>query len=168
MKVLVVFGTRPEAIKMCPLILELKKNTSIETIVCLTGQHREMVNPIMEAFGVSVNYNLDIMRARQTLSMITSNILNGMDSLLEEIKPDIILVHGDTTSSFAAGLAGLYHNILVGHVEAGLRTYNIKSPYPEEFNRQTVDLFSNICFAPTELAKSNLLSEGKKTCSIRR
>lgn len=161
MKVLTVFGTRPEAIKMCPLVLELKKHSDIETIVCLTGQHKEMLNQVMEAFDVEADYNLSIMKNGQTLSMITSEVIHGMDKILLDENPDVVLVHGDTTTSFAAGLVAFYHNIPVGHVEAGLRTYDIYAPYPEEFNRQAVDIFAKFYFVPTELSKQNLLREGK-------
>lgn len=166
MKIITIFGTRPEAIKMCPLILQLKKTNQIECIVCLTGQHREMLNQVMDVFQVQADYNLDIMREIQTLSSITVDVLNKLDAILEQEVPDLILVHGDTTTSFAASLAGFYRNIPVGHVEAGLRTYNLYSPYPEEFNRQAVDLVSNIFFAPTQMAKENLLKEGKKEESV--
>ncbi len=162
MKILTVFGTRPEAIKMCPLILQLKKTEGIECVVCLTGQHREMLNQVMDIFKIRADYNLDIMQQNQTLASITENVLNKLDNVLETEKPDLILVHGDTTTSFAAALAGFYRNIPVGHVEAGLRTYNMYAPYPEEFNRQAVDLVADLYFAPTERARQNLLKEGKK------
>jgi len=162
MKIVTVFGTRPEAIKMCPLILQLKKTESVECVVCLTGQHREMLNQVMDIFKIQADYNLDIMRQNQTLASITENVLNKLDNVLETEKPDLILVHGDTTTSFAAALAGFYRNIPVGHVEAGLRTYNMYAPYPEEFNRQAVDLIADLYFAPTERARQNLLKEGKK------
>lgn len=162
MKVITIFGTRPEAIKMCPLILQMKKTRQIDSIVCLTGQHREMLNQVMDVFAIHEDYNLDIMRENQTLSSITTDIINKLGEVLEAEKPDLILVHGDTTTSFAAGLVGFYHNIPVGHVEAGLRTYNMASPYPEEFNRQAVDLIADFYFAPTNQAKQNLLKEGKK------
>lgn len=156
-----VFGTRPEAIKMCPLILELHRYREIETKVCVTGQHKEMLAQVMDAFGIKADYNLSVMRDEQTLSMITSSILLGIDRLLEREKPDIVLVHGDTTTSFAAGLSAFYHQIPVGHVEAGLRTYNMQSPFPEEFNRQAVDIFSDLYFASTNKAREQLISEGK-------
>lgn len=161
MKVMTVFGTRPEAIKMCPLILELKKCEDIETIVCLTGQHKEMLDQVMEVFEVRADYNLAIMKTGQSLSKITSSVLSGMDEILSKVNPDIVLVHGDTTTSFVAGLSAFYHSIPVGHVEAGLRTYNLQAPYPEEFNRQAIDIFAKFYFVPTELAKLNLLKEGK-------
>lgn len=166
MKVMVVFGTRPEAIKMCPLVLELKKRSEIETIVCTTGQHKEMLDQVMEVFHVTENYNLSIMEEKQTLSMITSKVLLGIDEILKTEKPDIMLVHGDTTTSFAASLSAFYHQISVGHVEAGLRTYDLYSPFPEEFNRQAVDIVSDLYFAPTELAKKQLLREGKSDKNI--
>lgn len=160
-KVLVVFGTRPEAIKMCPLILELKKEESIDTIVCLTGQHKEMLDQVMDTFEIQSDYNLSIMKDKQTLNMITSSILVGMDEILTKEMPDIVLVHGDTTTSFAAALAAFYRSIPIGHVEAGLRTYNLNSPFPEEFNRQSVDIICDLYFAPTEASRQNLILEGK-------
>lgn len=161
MKVVAVYGTRPEAIKMCPLILELKKRESIKCIVCLTGQHREMLDQVNELFDIKADYDLDIMKEGQTLSDITSNVLLGLTFVLDKEKPDIVLVHGDTTTSFASALAAFYKNIPVGHVEAGLRTYNMQAPFPEEFNRQVVDLICDYYFAPTEMAKKQLLAEGK-------
>lgn len=166
MKVMTVFGTRPEAIKMCPLIIELKKHGNIETLSCLTGQHKEMLNQVMDVFGIEADYNLSVMKNKQTLSMITSAVVHGFDKILQREKPDVVLVHGDTTTSFAAGLVSFYHQIPIGHVEAGLRTYNLKSPYPEEFNRQAVDALSEFYFAPTEQAKENLLREGKAESKI--
>lgn len=161
MKVIVVFGTRPEAIKMCPVIKALKNRNSIECKVCLTGQHKEMLEQVMQVFEIEADYNLNIMQPKQTLSMITANIIQKMDEILELEKPDCVLVHGDTSSSFSAALSAFYHHIPIGHVEAGLRTYNMQSPYPEEFNRQAVDLISDLYFAPTQLAKDQLLKEGK-------
>ena len=161
MKVMTVFGTRPEAIKMCPLITELKKRMDIETVVCLTGQHKEMLDQVMDVFGIEADYNMSVMKDKQTLSMITSAVIRGFDEILQKEKPDVVLVHGDTTTSFAAGLVSFYHQIPVGHIEAGLRTYNLQSPYPEEFNRQAADIFSEFYFVPTERAKENLLREGK-------
>lgn len=161
-KVLVVFGTRPEAIKMCPLVKELRTKTSIQTVICVTGQHREMLAQVMEAFQLKADYNLDIMKPRQTLSGITVDILTRIEKVVKIETPDLILVHGDTSTSFVAALTGFYAGIPVGHVEAGLRTYNIWSPYPEEFNRQAVDLITEMYFAPTETAKDNLLKEGKR------
>ena len=159
---MLVFGTRPEAIKMCPLVNELKTREKIKTIVCVTGQHRQMLDQVLEAFGVIPEYNLSIMKDKQTLFDITINILNGIKNILEEVKPDIVLVHGDTSTTFVTALACFYLQIPVGHVEAGLRTYDIYSPYPEEFNRQAVSIISQYNFAPTELSKQNLLKEGKK------
>ena len=141
-KVMLVFGTRPEAIKMCPLVKELKKRTSIKTIVCVTGQHRQMLNQVLDAFQVVPDYNLSIMQERQTLFDITTGILNGIKSVLEDVHPDIVLVHGDTSTTFVTALACFYMRIPVGHVEAGLRTHDIYSPYPEEFNRQAVSIIS--------------------------
>lgn len=160
MKVLVVFGTRPEAIKMCPLILEMKNHPEIETVICLTGQHKEMLKQVMDVFNISETYNLDIMKNRQTLTSITASILEKLEPILLKEKPDIILVHGDTTTSFAAALAAFYQKIPVGHVEAGLRTHDIYSPFPEEMNRLLTDRISSIYFAPTEQNKKNLLKEG--------
>ncbi len=165
-KILTVFGTRPEAIKMCPLILELKKSAELECIVCLTGQHREMLMQVMNIFKIQYDYNLDIMEQNQSLSRITVNVLNKLGEVLETENPDLILVHGDTSTSFAAALAGFYRGIPVGHVEAGLRTYNMYSPYPEEFNRQAVDLVAQLYFAPTEQSRQNLLKEGKDSDKI--
>ena len=162
MKVVIVFGTRPEALKMCPLILQLKKVKQIECIICLTGQHREMLNQIMDFFDIHANYNLNIMRTNQTLTDVTVEVLNKLDPILEKEKPDLLLVHGDTSTSFAASLAGFYRNIIIGHIEAGLRTYDMCAPYPEEFNRQAVDLISTLYFAPTEQSRQNLLKEGKR------
>lgn len=161
MKIITIFGTRPEAIKMCPLILQLKKTKQFECIVCLTGQHREMLQQVMSLFAIQADYNLDIMRQEQTLSSITVDILNGLGHILDQEQPDLILVHGDTTTSFSAALAGFYRNIPIGHVEAGLRTYRMHSPYPEEFNRQAVDLITEFYFAPTKQAEQNLLKEHK-------
>lgn len=165
-KVMLVFGTRPEAIKMCPLVNELKTRGNIETIVCVTGQHRQMLDQVLEVFDVVPDYDLSIMKEKQTLFDITTNILNDIRKVLEEVRPDIVLVHGDTSTTFVTALACFYLKIPVGHVEAGLRTYNIYSPYPEEFNRQAVGIISNYNFAPTEKAKENLIKEGKKKESI--
>lgn len=160
MKVLMVFGTRPEAIKMCPLVMELKKSDDIECIVCLTGQHKEMLKQVMDAFGVKEDYNLDIMTNRQTLTAITISILQKIEPILITEQPDIVLVHGDTTTSYAAALAAFYQQIPVGHVEAGLRTGDIYSPFPEEMNRLLTDRLSTIFFAPTESNRNNLFKEG--------
>lgn len=160
-KVMLVFGTRPEAIKMCPLVNELKTRKKIETIVCVTGQHRQMLDQVLEAFGVVPNFDLSIMKQGQTLFDITSGILRRIKEVLEDVRPDVVLVHGDTSTTFVTALACFYMQIPVGHVEAGLRTYNIYSPYPEEFNRQAVGIIAKYNFSPTELSKQNLLSEGK-------
>ena len=158
---LIAFGTRPEAIKMCPLVNELKNNPSFNTIVCVTGQHREMLDQVLSAFDVRPDFDLSIMKEGQTLFEITSRTLMRMQDVFDEVKPDVALVHGDTTTSFAVALAAFYKHIPVGHVEAGLRTYNMQSPYPEEFNREAVDLVTRFYFAPTEQARKNLLAEGK-------
>lgn len=165
-KVMLVFGTRPEAIKMCPLVKELKKREELQTIVCVTGQHRQMLDMVLEAFDVTPDYDLSIMKDKQTLFDVTTNILNRIKEVLEKEKPDVVLVHGDTSTTFVTALACFYLQIPVGHVEAGLRTYNIYSPYPEEFNRQAVSIISKFNFAPTELSKQNLLKEGKDPDSI--
>lgn len=165
-KVMLVFGTRPEAIKMCPLVNELKSRDGIETVVCVTGQHRQMLDQVLDAFKVTPDYDLSIMKDKQTLFDITTNILNGIGKVLDEVKPDVVLVHGDTSTTFVTALACFYKQIPVGHVEAGLRTYNIYSPYPEEFNRQAVGIVAKYNFAPTELSKENLLREGKAADSI--
>ena len=165
-RIMVVFGTRPEAIKMCPLVKELKNRKNIETILCVTGQHRQMLDQVLAAFQVKPDYDLSIMKDQQTLFDITTNILNKIKEVLEKVKPDVVLVHGDTSTTFVTALACFYLQIPVGHVEAGLRTYNIYSPYPEEFNRQAVSIISRYNFAPTEMAKNNLLREGKKAETI--
>lgn len=165
-KVMLVFGTRPEAIKMCPLVNELKKRKTIETVVCVTGQHRQMLDQVLAAFHVQPDYDLSIMKDKQTLFDVTTNILMRIKAVLEEVKPDVVLVHGDTSTTFVTALACFYLQIPVGHVEAGLRTYHIYSPYPEEFNRQAVSIIAKYNFAPTELAKQNLLKEGKDPRSI--
>ena len=164
--VMLVFGTRPEAIKMCPLVNELKKRPGIRIVVCVSGQHREMLDAVLRAFDVVPDYDLAIMKNRQTLFDITVNILERIRAVLEEVKPDVVLVHGDTSTTFVTALACFYLQIPVGHVEAGLRTYNIYSPYPEEFNRQAVSIIAGYNFAPTELSRENLLREGKKPESI--
>lgn len=165
-KVMLVFGTRPEAIKMCPLVNELKIRDNFQTIVCVTGQHRQMLDQVLETFQVVPDYDLTIMKTKQTLFDITTGILNGIKSVLDEVKPDVVLVHGDTSTTFVTALACFYLQIPVGHVEAGLRTYNIYSPYPEEFNRQAVSIISQYNFAPTELSKENLIKEGKNPDTI--
>ena len=164
--VMVVFGTRPEAIKMCPLVNELKGRRGLKTVVCVTGQHRQMLDQVLEAFRVTPDFDLSIMKAGQTLFDITTNILNGIGAVLDEVKPDVVLVHGDTSTTFVTALACFYKQIPVGHVEAGLRTYNLYSPYPEEFNRQAVSILAKYNFSPTELSKENLLREGKDPASI--
>lgn len=165
-KILLVFGTRPEAIKMCPLVNELKKHPEFEVKVCVTGQHREMLEQVLRVFDVVPDYDMSIMKSGQTLFDITSLVLLGMKGIIEECKPDVVLVHGDTTTSFAAALASFYLQVPIGHVEAGLRTNNMASPFPEEFNRQTVDLVTTYYFAPTETARQNLLKEGKPDSRI--
>lgn len=165
-KVMLVFGTRPEAIKMCPLVNELKSRIELHTVVCVTGQHRQMLDQVLEVFDVVPDYDLSIMKEKQTLFDVTISILEKIKSVLEKEKPDIVLVHGDTSTTFVTALACFYMQIPVGHVEAGLRTYNIYSPYPEEFNRQAVGIVAKFNFAPTELAKSNLVNEGKNEKSI--
>ena len=165
-KVMIVFGTRPEAIKMCPLVNELKSRENIITKVCVTGQHRQMLDQVLEAFSVEPDYDLSIMKDKQTLFDITTNILNRIREVLENENPDVVLVHGDTSTTFVTALACYYLQIPVGHVEAGLRTYNIYSPYPEEFNREAVGIISQYNFAPTEVSKDNLLREGKRPETI--
>ncbi len=164
--VMLVFGTRPEAIKMCPLVNELKTRKNINTVVCVTGQHRQMLDQVLAAFNVVPDYDLSIMKDKQTLFDITTNILNGIGKILDEVKPDVVLVHGDTSTTFVTALACFYKQINVGHVEAGLRTYDIYSPYPEEFNRQAVGIVAKYNFSPTEMSKNNLLREGKAPESI--
>ncbi|SHH38711.1 non-hydrolyzing UDP-N-acetylglucosamine 2-epimerase [Desulfosporosinus lacus] len=165
-KVMLVFGTRPEAIKMCPLVKELKTRAHINTIVCVTGQHRQMLDQVLDAFHVVPDYDLSIMKDKQTLFDVTTTILNKIKKTLEAEKPDVVLVHGDTSTTFVTALACFYLQIPIGHVEAGLRTYNIYSPYPEEFNRQAVGIIAKFNFAPTELSKQNLINEGKDPIGI--
>ena len=165
-KVMLVFGTRPEAIKMCPLVNELKSRKNIETLVCVTGQHRQMLDQVLDVFNVKPDFDLSIMKEKQTLFDITTNIINGIKPILEQTNPDVVLVHGDTSTTFATALACFYLQIPVGHVEAGLRTYDVYSPWPEEFNRQVVSIVSKYNFAPTELSKNNLVKEGKNLDSI--
>lgn len=165
-KIMLVFGTRPEAIKMCPLVNELKTRENTKTIVCVTGQHRQMLDQVLTAFNVKPDYDLSIMKDKQTLFDVTVNILERIKAVLEIVHPDVVLVHGDTSTTFVTALACFYMQIPVGHVEAGLRTYNIYSPYPEEFNRQAVGIVSQYNFAPTELSKQNLMNEGKKPETI--
>jgi UDP-N-acetylglucosamine 2-epimerase (non-hydrolysing) len=166
-KVMLVFGTRPEAVKMAPLVLELQKRSEqFETIVTVTAQQREMLDQVLTIFGITPDYDLNIMKARQTLTHITTKVMAGLDELYQEVKPDIVLVHGDTTTSFAASLAAYYNQIPVGHVEAGLRTWNKYSPFPEELNRQLTGVIADLHFSPTDQARQNLLDEGKNTESI--
>lgn len=165
-KVMLVFGTRPEAIKMCPLVKELKKRESLNTVVCVTGQHRQMLDQVLSTFAVDPDYDLSIMKSDQTLFDITTNILNGIKKILDIEKPNVVLVHGDTSTTFATTLACYYLKIPVGHVEAGLRTHNIYSPFPEEFNRQAVSIVSEYNFAPTKLAADNLIKEGRNPKNI--
>ena len=159
-KVMLVFGTRPEAIKMCPLVRELQKRAAFQTVVCVTGQHQQMLADVLSTFGVAPDYHLSIMKERQTLFDITVNVLRGMEDILKREQPDMVLVQGDTSTTFAAALACFYCRIPVGHVEAGLRTYQMDSPFPEEFNRQTVSSIAGLHFAPTRYAADNLLREG--------
>ena len=165
-KIMFVFGTRPEAVKMCPLVNELKSRAGVETVVCVTGQHREMLDSVLEIFRVEPQYDLSVMKENQTLSDVTTKILEQICSVLQKEAPDTVLVHGDTTTSFAAALACYYEGISVGHVEAGLRTYCVRSPFPEEFNRQAVSVIADYHFAPTWQAKENLLREGKREETI--
>jgi len=165
-KIMLIFGTRPEAIKMCPVINELKKREGIQVVVTVTAQHRQMLDAVLEVFNVVPDYDLNIMKDRQTLFDITTNVLNGIKEILEKEKPDVVLVHGDTSTTFVAALACFYLQIPVGHVEAGLRTYNIYSPYPEEFNREAVSIISQYNFAPTKLSQENLIKEGKDPSKI--
>lgn len=161
-KIMLAFGTRPEAIKMCPLVKELKaREREFQVVVCVTGQHREMLDQVLDAFSVDPDYDLSIMRQGQTLFDITCGVLNGLKMILDSERPNIVLVHGDTTTSFAAALACFYSHIPIGHVESGLRTWNLQSPWPEEFNRQAVDVMSDYYFAPTQTSKENLLAEKK-------
>ena len=165
-RVMSIFGTRPEAIKMAPIVKELKSRKEIESIVCVTAQHRQMLDQVLKTFDIVPDYDLDIMKQGQTLSDITSRVLTGLEKVIKEAKPDIILVHGDTTTTLAAGMAAFYNNVKIGHVEAGLRTWNLKSPFPEEANRLMVDCISDFYFAPTEQSKQNLLNEAKDETKI--
>ena len=165
-RILAVFGTRPEAVKMCPLVKELKTREGLETAVCVTGQHREMLDGVLRTFGVVPDFDLDIMKDRQTLFDITSGVIDGIRPVFEEVRPDILLVQGDTSTAFAAALAAFYSRIPVGHVEAGLRTYDTSAPWPEEFNRRSIDVISSLCFAPTGRAAGNLLAEGKERSAV--
>lgn len=159
-KVMTIFGTRPEAIKMAPLIKELESRENIECVVCVTAQHREMLDQVLDTFNIKANYDLNIMKAGQTLSEITSRVLIGLEDIIKKEMPNIVLVHGDTTTTFAGALAAFYNQVDIGHVEAGLRTWNKYSPFPEEMNRQMVDRMTDMFFAPTEVSKANLLAEG--------
>lgn len=158
-KVMSIFGTRPEAIKMAPLIKELERRKEIKSIVCVTAQHRQMLDQVLETFKIKPDYDLDIMKQGQSLSEITTRVLNGLEKVIKEVEPDIILIHGDTTTTFAGALAAFYNQVAIGHVEAGLRTYDKYSPFPEEMNRQMVDCMTDMYFAPTELSKQNLLKQ---------
>lgn len=165
-KVMTIFGTRPEAIKMAPVIKEIQFRTEFECIVCVTAQHREMLDQVLEIFGITPDYDLNIMQHGQTLSDITTRALNGLNEIIKTEKPDIVLVHGDTTTTFVGALAAFYNQVAIGHVEAGLRTWNLYSPYPEEANRQMVGILANLHFAPTQIAANNLIKEGKKQNDI--
>ena len=165
-KVMPVFGTRPDAIKMAPLVLELKKRPELETVVCVSGQHRQTLDTVLDIFRIKPDFDLNVMRDRQTLTQITSNILNGMDEVLDKVKPDLVLVHGDTSTAFTAALAAFYHKIKIGHVEAGLRTYDKYSPFPEEMNRRFVGFAADLHFAPTKVNQENLLRESISPDSI--
>ncbi len=165
-RVLSVFGTRPETIKMAPLVKELATRPEIESIVCVTGQHRQMLDQVLTAFDIKPDYDLDIMRDGQTLTDITVRVLEGMNGVIEKVKPDIVLVHGDTSTAFASAMSAFYNRVPIGHVEAGLRTYNKYSPYPEEINRQFIGTVADMNFSPTEKAKQNLISEGKDPATI--
>lgn len=166
MKVMIVFGTRPEAIKMCPVVKELQKHKEIQTVVCVSGQHKEMLQQVLNVFGVVPQYNLEVMKSQQTLFDITILVLGKMKAVLEQENPDLVLVHGDTTTAYAAALASFYLHIPVGHVEAGLRTYDVASPFPEEYNRQSIDSVSHLLFAPTEETRQNLIRENKNADQI--
>ncbi|MCX7695370.1 MAG: UDP-N-acetylglucosamine 2-epimerase (non-hydrolyzing) [Caloramator sp.] len=166
LKVMTIFGTRPEAIKMAPLVKELEKRENIESIVCVTAQHRQMLDQVLDLFEIKPDYDLNIMKDRQTLTSITTGVLEGLDELFKEVKPDIVLVHGDTTTTFAGSLAAFYNKIKIGHVEAGLRTFDKYFPFPEEINRKLTGALSDIHFAPTPTSKQNLLNEGVKEESI--
>ena len=161
LKVMTVFGTRPEAIKMAPLIKELEKRDNIDSIVCVTAQHREMLDQVLEIFNINPDYDLNLMKSNQTLTSITANVLDELNTVINEVKPDIVLVHGDTTTTLSASLVAFYNQCKVGHVEAGLRTYNKYSPYPEEINRQVTGVIADLHFAPTNESKKNLIKEGK-------
>ena len=165
-KVMTIFGTRPEAIKMAPIVKELKSREEVECIVCVTAQHRQMLDQVLEVFNIKPEYDLDIMKQGQTLSDITSRVLLGLEEIIKKERPDIILVHGDTTTTLAGALAAFYNQVKIGHVEAGLRTWNIQSPFPEEANRCMVDCITDFYFAPTQNSKENLIKEGKEEDKI--
>lgn len=165
-KVMTVFGTRPEAIKMAPLVKELKTRKEIETIVCVTAQHRQMLDQVLNVFDITPDYDLNIMKSGQTLTDVTTRVLQGLENIIKEVNPDIVLVHGDTTTTFAASLAAFYNQVSIGHVEAGLRTWNKYSPYPEEMNRQMVGCMTDMHFAPTNMSAQNLINEGKNKDNI--
>ena len=165
-KVLVVMGTRPEAIKLCPLVHELRRRSSIEAVVCSGGQHREMLDGAMKAFAVKADYDLKVMQAGQRITVTTAKLLQGLEEVLERLLPDMVLVQGDTATAFAGALAAFYRRIPIGHVEAGLRTYHIHSPFPEELHREAISLMSDFHFAPTVASKNNLLREGKQEKSV--
>lgn len=165
-KIMTIFGTRPEAIKMAPLVSELKNDPELQPIVVVTAQHREMLDSVLEAFDITPDYDLNIMKQGQTLSEVTSRVLGGLESVIQEAKPDMILVHGDTTTTFAGSLAAFYNEVAIGHVEAGLRTWNKYSPFPEEMNRQMTGVLADLHFSPTDQSKHNLLQENKKDESI--
>ena len=165
-KIMVIFGTRPEAVKMCPLVRELKARAGIQTVVCVTGQHRQMLDQVLEVFSVLPDYDLSIMQEKQTLFDITEKVLLRMQKVLEKERPDVVLVHGDTSTAFASALACFYLGIPVGHVEAGLRTHNLYAPFPEKFNRKVIGIISRYDFAPTAAARENLLQEGKEDSRI--
>ena len=165
-RIMVIMGTRPEAIKLCPLILELKRRKRFEVLVCSTGQHRSMLDGVLRAFSIKPDFDLDVMRTGQTLSSVSARILNGLDEIFTAERPELVIVQGDTTTAFAGALAAFHKRIPLAHVEAGLRTYHIDSPYPEEFHRQVIGLIAKWHFAPTETAQQNLLREGKKKKSV--
>ncbi|WP_390602177.1 non-hydrolyzing UDP-N-acetylglucosamine 2-epimerase, partial [Staphylococcus pseudintermedius] len=160
-RIMTIFGTRPEAIKMAPLVLQLKKDDALEPIVVVTAQHREMLDSVLDTFGIEPDYDLNVMKQGQTLSEVTSRVLLGLEDVIKQAQPDMILVHGDTTTTFAGSLAAFYNEISIGHVEAGLRTWNKYSPFPEEMNRQMTGIMADLHFAPTEQAQANLLQENK-------
>lgn len=165
-KILTVFGTRPEATKMCPLVIEMKRRQTFQTVVCVTSQHKEMLASVLDFFGVTPDFDLDIMKERQTLFDINENTMRGLHEVIEKTRPDVVAVHGDTTTAFASALCAFYMGVSVAHVEAGLRTYDVQSPYPEEFNRAAIDKIARYCFAPTERAEENLAREGKRGSEI--